>query len=98
MYGPTHYPEYVFGNIDIVKATHEPCPVCGHPTGDCAGETAPPLHVLGETSASADQDKIRVEKDVVKEVQVTPLISTTIVVARAGSWITRKKGKELGII
>lgn len=72
--------------------------MCGHPTGDCAGDNTPPLQVLGETSKSADQDKIRVEHDVVKQLQITPLISTTITVARAGTWITRKKGKELGII
>lgn len=98
MYGSVHNPEYIFGDIEIVKATHSPCPVCGHPTGDCAGGATPPLQVLGETSVSADQDKILVEQDVTRRVHVTPRIETTIVVARAGSWITRKKAKELGII
>ena len=98
MYSPVHSPEYIFGDIEIVKATRKPCPVCGHPTGDCVGENASPLSVLGETSISADQDKILVEQDVTRQVQITPRISTTITVARAGTWITRAKAKELGII
>jgi hypothetical protein len=24
-----------------------PCPVCGHPTGDCAGETPAPTRIVG---------------------------------------------------
>lgn len=39
--------EYILGDIPIVRADRKACPVCGHPTGDCATDTSEPKHVIG---------------------------------------------------
>ena len=39
-------------DIDVHRASPLPCPVCGHPTGDCTGENGPepPDHISGYNS------------------------------------------------
>ena len=35
------------GDFNVLRADRMPCPVCGHPTGDCAGETPAPTRIVG---------------------------------------------------
>ena len=35
------------GDFNILRADRMPCPICGHPTGDCAGETPAPARIVG---------------------------------------------------
>lgn len=40
--------EYIYGDIEILRATGEPCIVCGHPNGGCAPEGhKPPEKLVG---------------------------------------------------
>ncbi len=40
--------EYIYGDIEILRATREPCIVCGDPTGDCVPKGhKPPEKLLG---------------------------------------------------
>lgn len=40
--------EYIYGDIQILRATGEPCIVCGHPNGGCAPEGhEPPEKLIG---------------------------------------------------
>ena len=33
---------YALGNIPVTMADRKPCPICGHPTGDCTGDMIKP--------------------------------------------------------
>lgn len=91
--------EFVFGGIRLLKASREPCPVCGHPTGDCAGETLPPKHFFGYgTIPSMEQDQdFLVEEDIFMERQITPFTKGRVLVARKGSRISLGLARELGL-
>jgi len=58
--------EYIYGDIEILRATGEPCIVCGHPTGNCAPEGHKPpekLLGLGIFQSLDDKQTFRVEED-----------------------------------
>jgi hypothetical protein len=94
-------PEMLFGDIPFFRANREPCIVCGHLGGDCTTSTAEPKHIIGVSSSfgSLSKDhKVLVEKDIVEETQITPFTKAKVLVARAGSYVTVERAKELGII
>lgn len=91
----------IYGDIPFMSATREPCIVCGHTTGDCTTQEAEPTHIFGVSSTSGsmnDNQKVLVEKDIIEEVQLTPFTKSKVLVARAGTYITIARAKELGII
>jgi hypothetical protein len=88
--------------VTIVRAGREPCPVCGHPTGDCTGDTskAPPVNIkFGPIEEpKRDEPDVLVEQDIWKEVQLTSQTKTRVLVAKAGSYIPVSLAKEHGLI
>jgi hypothetical protein len=91
----------LYGDIPFMSATREPCIVCGHTTGDCTTKDSEPTHIFGVTSTAGsmnDNQKILVEKDIIEEVQLTPFTKSKVLVARAGTYVTIARAKELGII
>lgn len=110
MYGPPmltndfegRYPEYVLDGIRIVRASRTPCIVCGHPTGDCSDNNAvKPRHVIGDDMFKKPQKaeaEVLVLEDLFDTVQITPRTSTRVLVARAGTYISRSKAIEFGLI
>lgn len=90
--------EYILGNVRITRAKREPCIVCGDPTGDCSSGISGPIRVLGESFASSKAEPgVLVQEDITEEVWLTPYTRTTVLVARAGSYISLEKAIELGI-
>ena len=91
--------DYVSG-IQVLRADRQQCPVCGHPTGDCAGDGLPPKRVwgLGDVPSLADQQTVLVGEDIFEERQITQFTKTKVLVARAGQQIPLAKARELGII
>jgi hypothetical protein len=58
--------EYIYGDIEILRATGEPCIVCGDPTGNCVptGHKPPEkLLGLGIFQSLDDKQTFRVEED-----------------------------------
>lgn len=90
----------IVAGVPILHATREQCPVCGHPTGDCAGDSGPPNHVwgLGDVPSMKDQQTVLVEEDIFEERQISPFTTSKVLVARAGQHIPLAKASELGII
>lgn len=86
-------------DIKFLQADRQPCPVCGHPTGDCVGTPAKsPLKVVGYSDPrSKKQQTVLVDKDIYEEVYITEFTKTTVLVAKAGTYITLEKAIELGI-
>lgn len=87
-------------NVSILRATREPCLVCGHPTGDCTGDSLPPSKIAGlngviETLKAAQT--VLVEEDVYEERQITPFTKARVIVHHKGSYVTLDVAKNLGI-
>lgn len=92
--------EFLYGDIQILRQSQEPCIVCGHPTGDCTTEHAIPDHIWGVTEVPSLEDTttILVEEDVVGYRQITPFTKTKVILARAGQKISVTQARELGIV
>lgn len=93
-------PEFILGDVRILRHNSEPCVVCGHPTGDCAGEMAQPLHIWGTTEVPSlvDTNMVLVDEDIIEYRQITPFSKSKVLVARAGQQIPASRARELGII
>ena len=58
--------EYIYGDIEILRATGEPCIVCGDPTGNCVPKGHKPpekLLGLGLFKSLDEKQTFRVEED-----------------------------------
>ncbi len=69
--------EYIYGDIEILRFTGEPCIVCGHPTGGCApeGHEAPQKVVgLGLFPSLDHQQTFQVMEDFYVPQEVSPNI------------------------
>lgn len=99
---PFHNNNKLFGEFEILRAQRTPCPVCGHPTGDCTdANIVKPDHILGENlqSVSLKNDKmILVEEDIYENRQITPYTNTRVLIHRKGSYVTQDRARELGIL
>ena len=86
-------------NVNIVPADRSPCPVCGHPTGDCVGESPKPDHIAGMGSNMMETSQTYlVENDVFAEKQLTPTVTTKILVHPKGKIISVTEAKKLGLL
>ena len=87
------------GSARIVRASREACPVCGNPTGDCVGESDPPIRVFGpDIFPSLQREEVFVSaEDVWREIQITPFTTTRVLVAAKGAAMPMSRAKELGL-
>lgn len=88
------------GDIVVSIADRGPCPVCGHPTGDCRGDAPPPTHIwgLGTIPSMADSQTVLVEEDIYEERQITPFTKARVLVAKKGKHVPLDKARELGLL
>lgn len=93
--------ESLFGNISINRATRQPCPVCGHPTGDCVGDGEPLKKIFGLDSgviqSLKEKQTVLVEEDIYEDRQITPFTKARVIIHHSGSYITLERAKNLGI-
>jgi len=92
----------LYGDIPIVRATREPCIVCGHPTGDCTPEDHSPqdIHIAFSTTESTtlkDITLVYVDEDIYEERQISPFTTAKVLIARKGQQVTLERARELGI-
>lgn len=94
----------VFG-IPVIRANREACPVCQHPTGDCAQhediEPAGLNHIAFTDSTIETMKEVQtvlVEENIYEDRQITPFTKTRVIIHHKGSYVTVDKAKELGII
>jgi hypothetical protein len=91
--------EYILPGVRLVKGDRLPCPVCGHPTGDCAGSSKSPVRILGEEFyKKKDENLVLVPEDLYEEVYITQFTKTTVLVAKAGTYIPLEKAMKHGLI
>lgn len=88
-----------FQDITIVAADRQPCLVCGHPTGDCTGETALD-HIIGfdKKSGATSSPKHFVEEDVWAEKQITPYTKARVLLYKQGDQIPHDEAVKLGLL
>jgi hypothetical protein len=90
-----------FDDVRLLRADRRPCPVCGHPTGDCAEGLTPPARIVGSEfydRKTAKEPGVLVPEDIFDEVNITPRTKTKVLVARAGTFISREKAEQYGLI
>jgi hypothetical protein len=95
------YRSYNIGdNINVVRADRSPCPVCGHPSGDCVGDTAKPDHIAGFNSIDSlkDSQTFIVEEDIWIDRQLTPTTKTKVLLHAKGKLIPVTEAEKLGLI
>lgn len=85
--------------IRVSRATGEPCPVCGEPNGNCAGELGPPDHIAGfnEIESLVGTQTFLVEEDIWEEKQITPFTKTKVLKYPAGKHIPLEEARNLGL-
>ena len=92
---------YTIGdNIKFSPADRQPCPVCGHPTGDCTGTSAKPEPVsgFGSDQPNPDAQQFVVEHDIIEERQLSSGTKMKILIAPAGKVISVTEAHKLGLI
>ena len=85
----------------ILHADRQPCPVCGHPTGDCKGTGPAPTRLAGMDDKLETLKHIQtvyVEEDIHEEIQITPGRTTKILKHAAGSQVSYEEAEKLGLI
>ena len=85
--------EILIPGVTFVAPSFGPCIVCGHPTGDCNEDDHSILF-----KDEQNENEFLVEEDVVERKWVTQNHLAKVVVAAAGTRITRQKAKDLGLI
>ena len=99
MYGDE--PVRLFDGVTLLRATRQPCPVCGQATGDCTGTSAPPTHIAGMGGVYESQKEIAtmlIEKDIFEERQINPYFKTRVLLHPKGSYVTVEQAKNLGLL
>jgi len=90
-------------NWSHLYADRQPCIICGHPTGDCHGDSEESPRIAFATENTVPESlkqsaKILVEEDIFEERQITPFTKITVRLAKKGSYVTFERAKKLGIL
>jgi len=85
--------------VGFSAASREPCPVCGHPTGDCKGDLQPPEHVAGynQIESLVESQTFLLEEDVWEEKKITPFTVAKVLKYPAGKHIPLEEARNLGL-
>lgn len=89
----------LFGDVYLVESNREPCIVCGHPTGDCAGESGPPQNIagFGTIDSLIDEQTFYLEEDIYEERQITPFTKIKVLIHKKGKQIPLREAEALGL-
>jgi len=89
------------GDIEVgfMHADRSPCPVCGHPTGDCAGESGPPKNIAAYNTIEqlVSEQTYLVEEDIFEERQITPFTKARVLKYPKGKQIPLEEARNLGL-
>jgi hypothetical protein len=85
-------------NIKMSRADRQPCPVCGHPTGDCSSGEAPVRIISFDPKSVLTGPTHYVEKDIWEEKQITPYTKSTVLVYKRGTRISQEEAERLGLL
>ena len=86
--------------ITIHRASSSPCPVCGHPTGDCKGDSESPstIYAFASTTSHDEAGLFYVDEDYYGEQEIITGVNIKKLIHKKGSMISLKIAKELGLL
>ncbi len=92
--------QYLYGDIEFIGASQEPCLICGHPTGDCSPPGVDHVRIVGgNLFPSLDAGEVFVVKEDVFEIrQITPFTKSRVLLYAKGSTIPIQEAAKLGLI
>lgn len=101
---PTEY--RILDDVVVQGADRKPCPVCGHPTGDCTGDARFPDSIVFHGMPSppnayeqtVHEQGFLVEEDVWEQRQITPFTVAKVLAAAKGTYIPFSRARDLGLI
>ena len=98
--GDPYNEETIVDGLRIVRRESGPCPVCGHPTGDCAEVDNNNIRILGSNlfPSLGIEEIFITQEDIFEDRQISPFSKIKVLILPAGSRITKTKAKELGLI
>jgi len=78
----------------------DPCPVCGHPTGDCADGSTPPIHVIGPGifPSLGYEETVIADHDIYEDRQIGPDVTARVLVVAAGTPMKASLAQKYGIL
>lgn len=90
----------IFHDTTILRGDRGPCIICGHPTGDCAGTSGPPIVIFGQGISDTlnETQTVLVEEDIFEERQITPYTKSRVLIHRKGKQIPYSEAKRLGLV
>jgi hypothetical protein len=86
--------------VTFSSADRQPCPVCGHATGDCVGSEKAPEKIAG---FKIDEDPKEVKsyqilENIVVEREIAPGVMTKIISHHKGKFISIAEAEKLGLL
>lgn len=86
--------------IAYLRATRSPCPVCGHPTGDCQGEENELKQIWGYNTSSTldDNQTFTIREDYWVTHEIMPGVNMRKLMYKKGKVISLLEARELGFI
>jgi hypothetical protein len=90
----------LFDNVTTTGANRMPCPVCGHPTGDCVGEATSPGRITGYGDNESLKEKLMftVEEDIYEETQINSFLKGKVLVYKKGKQIPYLEAEKRNLI
>lgn len=85
------------GDIEMLAADRKPCPICGHPTGDCVGSEAEKPTSSLPSQLNGLEPMILVEQDITEERMITPYTKSRVLIHRKGSYVPLSEARKLGL-
>jgi hypothetical protein len=93
-------PEYIYGDIEFLRASTEPCIVCGDPSGNCVPDNhKPPTRIfgLGLFNSLDGKQTFRVEEDFFMPEEVSPGVFTKIRKFAVGQVIPLEEARKYNL-
>lgn len=92
--------QYLYGEFELIPMEDGGCPICGHPTGDCAPSDQQHVRVVGaETFKSIESPELYiVAEDVCEERQISPFTKARVLLYAKGAAIPVSEAKKLGLL
>ncbi len=89
----------LYDDVYLLDSNREPCIVCGHPTGDCSGESGPPINIagFGTTESLISEQTFFLEEDIYEERQITPFTKIKVLLHKKGKQIPLREAERLGL-
>lgn len=93
-------PVEIVNGIKVHKATLSPCPVCGHPTGNCTGNSESPkiIHTIAGLSTMDESGLYFLDEDYYEIQEIVTGVNIKKLIHKKGSMVSLKIATELGLL